>query len=126
MTTAGLALLVFMQAAPFPMVAQGDEAPGGRMHVGDTGIRCARQPCLNRGLFIPDAQGLATRSGLLMTDPDGRTPPPPMVASDLDRTAVVQAWEEGGCLALEGRLIPGMADRPVLRVDRVLGACRDH
>lgn len=123
MFPASLAFIAMLQAAPFPMVASGDEAPGGRMHIGDTGIRCVRQPCPSRGVFVPDARGLATREGLLMSDSDGKTPLPPMVAGAADRAAIERVWADGGCIAIEGRLIPGEDDRPALRVDRLIGAC---
>lgn len=111
------------QDAPPPHVANGPRAEAGLLHVGETGIRCLRLPCPSRGLFVPGARGQAERQTLLYADRDGRSPPPPMTGAAADRMAIVRAWDERRCLALIGRLIPGPDDRPVLRVDRIVGEC---
>lgn len=111
------------QEAPPPFVAEGARAQAGLLHVGETGIRCLRLPCPGRGLFAPGARGQAERESLLYADRDGRSPPPPMIGAAADRAAIARAWDERRCLALRGRLIPGEDDRPVLRVDRILGEC---
>ncbi len=111
------------QDAPPPLVANGPRAEAGLLHIGETGIRCLRLPCPGRGLFVPGPWGQADRQNLLYADRDGRTPPPPMIGAAADRAAIAEAWDERRCLALVGRLIPGADDRPVLRVDRIVGAC---
>ncbi len=110
---------------PPPFVANGAKAPGARLHIGDTGIRCVKRPCPGRAVFKPDARGLPVRDRMLYVDENGRGAPPPTLASDADRTAIITAWDERRCIAIEGRLIPGEDDRPILRVDRIVGPCRD-
>lgn len=114
------------QEAPPPFVANDAKAPGARLHIGDTGIRCVQMPCPSRAVFEPDAQGRASTNRMLYVDADGQTPAPPMLANDGDRAAILEAWEGRQCLAIDGRLIPGEEDRPILRVDRVIGPCRDQ
>lgn len=124
------ALFLLLQAAaspsalPEPLVATPDDAGPMRIHVGDTGIRCLRQPCPSRAVFVPDEQGHAMRERMLYVDMDGKAPPPPMIGDKVLLTAVTSAWTERTCLAIDGRLISGEGDRPVLRVDRVIGPCR--
>ncbi|MDJ0275902.1 hypothetical protein QLH51_03680 [Sphingomonas sp. 2R-10] len=115
-----IALLV--QAAP-PFVAGSPDARAGIIHVGATGIRCARLPCPTRGVFIPDARGHAVRDRLLMADTSGTAPPPPMIGNAAARREIARIWEARGCVAVEGRLIAGEDDRPLLRVDRLVGRC---
>lgn len=119
----GLVATVLLQVAPPPFVANDGVAAAGLLHVGLTNIRCATLPCPTRALFEPDANGHAQRDKLLYSDLHGNAPPPPMVGDDAARDAVVRAWEQRQCLAIEGRLIGGEDDRPVLRVDRVIGRC---
>lgn len=109
-----------------PLVAtEGDAAPM-RLHIGDTGIRCVRLPCPSRGVFLPREPANGVREGLLYSDMEGNSPPPPMIGDKALLSAVSQAWEERTCLAIDGRLISGVEDKPVLRVDRIVGPCRDH
>ncbi|MFV0625434.1 hypothetical protein ACBY01_15675 [Sphingomonas sp. ac-8] len=127
MTAPVLALLtlIAVQAAPSPLVANGDTAEASRLHIGGTGIRCARLPCPGRALFEPQSpDGHATRGHMLYVDVDGSKPPPPMNGDPTDLAAIRTAWEDRQCLAIDGRLIPGEEDRPVLRVDRIVGSCR--
>lgn len=111
------------QEAPPPFVANNSKAPGARLHIGDTGIRCVQMPCPSRAVFEPNAQGHAVKDRMLFVDADGKAPLPPLIAKDADRAVIVEAWEERQCVAIDGRLIPGEEDRPILRVDRVLGPC---
>ncbi|MET0249487.1 MAG: hypothetical protein ABW164_07140 [Sphingobium sp.] len=111
---------------PEPLVATPDDAGPMRLHVGDTGIRCLRLPCPSRGVFVPDDQGHAARDRMLYTDVDGKAAPPPMIGDKALLAAIGSAWEARTCLAIDGRLVSGEGDRPVLRVDRVIGPCRDR
>lgn len=116
--------LVAAQFAPAPLVANDGKAAAARLHIGDTGIRCVRLPCPSRALFEPQSpDGHVTRERMLYVDLDGSKPPPPMLGDPADLTAIRQSWEERQCLAIDGRLIPGEDDHPVLRVDRVVGSC---
>lgn len=123
------ALFLLSQAAvsatapPEPTVATPDDARPMRIHVGNTGIRCLRQPCPARGVFVPDEQGHAARDQMLYADMDGKAPPPPMIGDKTMLAAITTAWEERSCLAIDGRLVSGEDDRPVLRVDRMAGLC---
>lgn len=123
LTVGLMAGLARAQEAPPPLVANGPRAEAGLLHVGETGIRCLRLPCPGRGLYVPGARGQAERQNLLYADRDGRSPPPPMIGDPDARAAIAKAWDERRCLAVMGRLIPGEDDRPVLRVDRIVGAC---
>ncbi|GEL41988.1 hypothetical protein MEX01_25790 [Methylorubrum extorquens] len=54
----------------------------------------------------------------------GRYGPRPPVISDPDaHAAIAKIWDVRRCLALIGRPIPGADDRPLLRVDQIVGAC---
>lgn len=123
------ALFLLSQAAvsssglPEPLVATPDDAGPMRIHVGNTGIRCLRLPCPSRGVFVPDEQGHAARDRMLHADIDGKSPPPPMIGDKSLLAAITTAWEKRACLAIDGRLVSGEGDRPVLRVDRVIGPC---
>lgn len=117
--------VAILQDAPPPLVANDARAPGARLHIGDTKIRCIQLPCPSRAVFEPDAQGHAVRDRMLYVDTDGKGAPPPVLANEADRAAIVTAWEERQCLAIDGRAIPGEDDRPILRVDRVVGPCGD-
>lgn len=112
------------QVAP-PSAAGSPDALPGVLYVGATGIRCVRRPCPARGVFIPDARGHAVRDQLLMADTDGTAPPPPMIGDEAARREIARVWDAGGCVAVEGRLIAGEEDRPLLRVDRLIGRCGD-
>lgn len=119
-----LLALAAAQAAPPPLVANDDKATASRLHIGDTGIRCARLPCPSRALFEPQPpDGHAARDRMLYVDFDGSKPPPPMIGDPVDLAAIRHGWAERQCLAIDGRLIPGEDDRPVLRVDRIVGPC---
>lgn len=120
---ASFAVLAMPQNAPPPFVANSEEAPGARLHIGDTGIRCVRLPCPSRAVFAPGTEDHAVRQSMLYVDTDGSSPPPPMIASEANRAAIVMAWDERQCLAIDGRMIAGEDDRPILRVDRVVGSC---
>lgn len=115
--------LVLFQAAPPPLVANSDQAEAMTLYVGDTNIRCMLMPCPSRGVFGPDDAGNANPDDLLYADNDGRTGPPQMIGDPADLRAIDAAWEDFGCLEIRGRLIPGEDDRPVLRVDEVVGQC---
>lgn len=121
--TAASALLTLAQVAPPPHVANSAQAPAVRLHVGDTGIRCVRMPCPSRGVYEPDDAGNADRNALLYADVDGRAGPPPMNGDPAALRTIAEAWGEFGCVEIDGRLIPGEDDRPVLRVDEVIGQC---
>jgi len=118
MLTAALA----QGGAPEPLVATPDDAAAMRLHVGRTGILCARLPCPSKAVYIPDDKA-ATPRHLPYTDRDGRTPPPPMIGDDIMLAEIGRAWKDYGCLAIDGRLISREDDRPVLRVDRIVGPC---
>lgn len=111
-------------SATEPLVARPGDSKAMRLHIGDTGIRCVRLPCPARGVFVP-TPGADMRDHLLYSDSDGASPPPPMVGQASRLAAVSQAWHERRCIAVDGRLISGEDDRPVLRIDRIVGACRD-
>ncbi|WP_315762666.1 hypothetical protein [Sphingomonas sp. Y38-1Y] len=121
---AGIALAVLAAQVTHtgPLVATAEDSAAMRMHVGDTGIRCVKLPCPSRGVFLPDRDG-SPQKELLYADRDGKTPPPPMVGRPEVQAAVVRAWETRACLAIDARLIGGVDDRPVLRVDRIVGPC---
>lgn len=111
------------ETPPAPLVASGTQAEAGRLHIGNTGINCLRLPCPSRAVFVPDERGQADRNNLLYADLDGSKPAPPMLGDAAHLAAIETAWEERQCLAIDGRLIPGEDDRPVLRVDRIVGPC---
>jgi len=125
-------LFLSLQAAalpsglPEPLVETPGDAGAMRVHVGNTAIQCLRLPCPSRGVFVPDEQSHAARDRMLYADMDGETPPPPMIGDEALLAAITTAWEERACLAIDGRLISGEDDRPVLRVDRVIGPCGDR
>jgi hypothetical protein len=48
---------------------------------------------------------------------------PPMIGDPDARAAIAKVWDVRRCLALTGRPIFGADDRPLLRVDRIVGAC---
>ncbi|KQO91944.1 hypothetical protein ASF33_17250 [Methylobacterium sp. Leaf92] len=50
-------------------------------------------------------------------------PRPPMIGDPDACAAIAKVWDVRRCLALIGRPIPGADDRPLLRVDRIVGAC---
>jgi len=122
-------LFLWSQAAALPsgLAEPLAATPGGvgamRIHVGNTAIQCLRLPCPSRGVFVPDEQSHAARDRMLYSDMDGITPPPPMIGDKALLAAITTTWEERACLAIDGRLISGEGDRPVLRVDRVIGPC---
>jgi hypothetical protein len=118
-----IAMIGAQAMAPGPDVALPDDAVGQRMHIGDTGIRCVKFPCPSRGLFLPAGTEDGREMTLLVTDRDGRTPPPRMIGDEADLAAIRAAWEARDCLAIDGRMISGVDDKPVLRVDRVHGRC---
>lgn len=118
--------VVSQTALPEPTVATPDDARPMRIHIGNTGIRCLRQPCPARGAFVPDEQGHSARDRMLYADMDGKAPLPPMIGDKALLAAITTAWEERTCLAIDGRLVSGENDRPVLRVDRVAGPCGSH
>ncbi len=120
-------VLAAAQGTPPPFVANDAQAQAARLHIGDTGIRCVRQPCPSRALFDPKGQvGQADREAMLYVDLDGSKPPPPMIGDPAALAAIRTAWDDRQCLAIDGRLIPGEDDRPVLRVDRVVGPCHQQ
>lgn len=122
--TAVAGFLVGMLAqAPAPFVADSAAGAPGRLHIGDTGIRCVRMPCPSRGVYQPGENGHAVRGQLLYADPDGVKGLPPMMGDEKLLIAIREAWDDHRCLAVDGRLIGGEDDRPVLRVDRIAGAC---
>jgi hypothetical protein len=120
-----IAMMATQVSVPGPDVAQSDDATGQRMHIGDTGIRCVKFPCPSRGLFLPGETGDRREMTLLAADYDGRMPPPPMIGDEADLAAVRAAWASRDCLAIEGRMVSGIDDKPVLRIDRVHGRCAE-
>lgn len=109
-----------------PLVASSGDAAPMRFHVGDTGIRCVRHPCPSKGVFVPGGGGLDVRKNLVYSDLDGRAGAPPMIGDRAAVEIVTKAWNAMECVAIDGRLISGEDDKPVLRVDRVIGSCRDQ
>ncbi|MFC4256464.1 hypothetical protein GRI97_09945 [Altererythrobacter xixiisoli] len=124
-TAAALQPVPANEVAPPPMVANDDKAEAGRLHIGNTGIACVKDPCPRRAVFVPDERGQADRNNLLYVDLDGGRPAPPLVGNPEDVAAIVTAWDERRCLAIDGRLIPGENDQPELRVDRIVGPCNE-
>lgn len=118
------AAMAAQAVASGPDVATPGDAAGRRIHIGDTGIRCVKLPCPSRGVFLPDEVQGNGWPALLLADLDGRMPPPPMIGEEADLAAVRAAWDARECLAIVGRPIGGEDDKPVLRVDRVVGPCR--
>jgi len=109
-----------------PLVATPEDSAAMRIHVGDTGIKCVKFPCPSRGVYLPEDADAEKPLELLYTDPDGKAPLPPMIGDAAALAAIAAAWEDRGCLAIDGRLISGEEDKPVLRVDRIVGHCRDE
>ncbi|MGO4129059.1 hypothetical protein AB4Z01_32010 [Inquilinus sp. YAF38] len=112
-------------AAPPLAGAAAQETPPGLFRVGDTGVRCLKQPCPWRGVVPVDDESVAA----------GTVPPayagdaPPAIAAraellDQVRHEIWRAWAAGGCLLVHGRFERrGAAAMPVLSVDRVIGPC---
>ncbi|MCP1558740.1 UNVERIFIED_ORG: hypothetical protein M2438_002828 [Methylobacterium sp. SuP10 SLI 274] len=48
---------------------------------------------------------------------------PPTIGDPDARAAIAKVWDVRRCLALIGGPIPGADDSPLLRVDRIAGAC---
>jgi hypothetical protein len=96
------------------------QEPDERLYVGRTGIMCTRLPCPHRGIYPPDARGVRAR--LRYADVDGQTPLPTLTGAPADQARVRAAWDERGCVEIEGRLDP-QATPPTLRVARVVGEC---
>ncbi|WP_342237388.1 hypothetical protein [Inquilinus sp. OTU3971] len=119
-----MAAAVLALTAPFAGAAA-PEAPSGLFRVGDTGVRCLKQPCPWRGVVPVDDESVAA----------GTVPPayagdaPPVIATraellDQVRREIWRAWAAGGCLLVRGRFERrGAAAVPVLSVDRVIGPC---
>lgn len=94
-----------------------------RLHVGATGIHCVKTPCPARAVFEPGPGGKAERQRMIYIDLDGKKPAPPMMGADKALAAIRSAWDSRECIAIDGRLIGGVDDQPVLRVDRIVGPC---
>ncbi|MFE0752984.1 hypothetical protein ACFW16_03440 [Inquilinus sp. NPDC058860] len=122
---ASTAVAVILAAtAPFAGAAA-QATPPGLFRVGDTGVRCLKQPCPWRGVVPVDDESVAA----------GTVPPayagdaPPAIAAqpellDQARNEIWRAWAAGGCLLVHGRFERrGAAAVPVLAVDRIIGPC---
>ena len=120
-TTVAAALAVMAPLAG----AAAQEAPAGLFRVGDTGVRCLKQPCPWRGVVPVEDEGAAP----------GAAPPayagdaPPVIAARPEllqqaRTEIWRAWASGGCLLVHGHFDRrGAAAVPMLSVDRIVGPC---
>ena len=116
--------VVLAATAPLAGAAAQETLPG-LFRVGDTGVRCLKQPCPWRGVVPVDDESVAA----------GAVPPayagdaPPVIAAraelfDQVRREIWRAWAAGGCLLVHGRFDRrGAAAMPVLAVDRVIGPC---
>ncbi|MGK9170050.1 hypothetical protein KXR53_27295 [Inquilinus limosus] len=116
---------VLAATAPLAGAAAQEEAPSSLFRVGDTGIRCLKQPCPWRGVVPVDDESVAA----------GTVPPayagdaPPAIAAPPDlldqaRNEIWRAWASGGCLLVRGRFDRrGATAAPVLSVDRIIGPC---
>jgi hypothetical protein len=114
-------------AAMAPIAGAGaqEEGPAGLFRVGDTGVRCLKQPCPWRGVVPVEDEGAAP----------GTAPPayagdaPPVIAArpallDQARREIWGAWASGGCLLVHGHFDRrGAAAVPMLSVDRIVGRC---
>ncbi|EKF61551.1 hypothetical protein QWE_00065 [Agrobacterium albertimagni AOL15] len=100
--------------------AGSDEQKSSRLGIGGTGVFCYQLPCPWRGvidLTVPLADRLRPLwSGQHIPD---------LIATAADKERIVTAWEALECLEIEGQIITAATRTapPVLRVDRVLGAC---
>ncbi|WP_152613493.1 hypothetical protein [Inquilinus limosus] len=119
------AVAVLAATLPFAGAAGREEAPSGLFRVGDTGVRCLKQPCPWRGVVPVDDESVAA----------GTVPPayagdaPPVIAArpellEQARNEIWRAWASGGCLLVHGRFERrGAAAVPMLSVDRIIGPC---
>ena len=92
------------------------------LHVGATGIHCAREPCPARGIYPADAQPRDRRAALLYAGLSGNALLPRLEASTKERALLERSWYEYGCLLIEGGFQPADGG-PILRVQRILGEC---
>lgn len=119
------AVAVLAATLPLAGAAAQGETPPGLFRVGDTGVRCLKQPCPWRGVVPVDDESVAA----------GTVPPayagdaPPAIAAQgallqQARSEIWRAWASGGCLLVHGRFDRrGAAAVPVLSVDRIIGPC---
>jgi len=122
-STAAAAVLAV--TAPCGGAGAQEEAVAGLFRVGDTGIRCLKQPCPWRGVVPVEDEGAAAGSSSPAYAGDA---PPVIVAApallDPARRRIWGAWASGGCLLVQGRFgRRGTAAVPVLSVDRIIGPC---
>lgn len=119
------AITVLATILPFAGVVGREDTPPGLFRVGDTGVRCLKQPCPWRGVVPVEDESVAA----------GTVPPayagdaPPVIAARAElleplRREIWRAWAAGGCLLVHGRFDRrGAAAVPVLSVDRIIGPC---
>lgn len=96
------------------------EPTSSRLGIGGTGVFCYQLPCPWRGVFdLTDP--LADRLRPLWSGQNI----PDLIATEEDKERITIAWEALECLEIEGAIItaPTRTAPPVLRVDRILGAC---
>lgn len=112
-------------AATASVAGAAEEAPPGLFRVGDTGVRCLKQPCPWRGVVPVDDESVAAGA----VPPAYASDAPPVIAAraelfDQVRREIWRAWAAGGCLLVHGRFDRrGAAAMPVLSVDRIIGPC---
>lgn len=88
------------------------------LRVGDTGVRCLKEPCPWRGVVPMDSE-----------EPAYAGDAPPVIAADAGsmaqiRSEIWRAWANGGCLVVSGRFDrAGTSGLPVLSVARIVGPC---
>ncbi len=120
-----VAAAVLALTAPFAGAAAQEDAPSGLFRVGDTGVRCLKQPCPWRGVVPVDDESVA--AGTVPPTYAGDAPPVSAARADLldpVRREMWRAWAAGGGLLVHGRFDRrGAAAMPVLSVDRVIGPC---
>lgn len=110
----GAALLASGAVAAEAPIAGAEPPPvEGVMRVGATGIMCVREPCPRRGLIRVDDEGKAEWRPFWSGDK------PPEIRADADtQRRIAEAWDEFGCLMVQGRFEKGE-----LTVDRIIGDC---
>jgi hypothetical protein len=116
--------VVLAATAPLAGAAAQETLPG-LFRVGDTGVRCLKQPCPWRGVVPVDDESVAPGT----VAPAYAGDAPPVIAAraellDQLRREIWRTWAAGGCLLVHGRYDRrGAAAVPVLAVDRIIGPC---
>lgn len=121
MTILGLpTAFVFVLVTVNLAVAEGVKEKSTRLGIGGTGVFCYQLPCPWRGV-IDLTDPLADRLRPLWSGEHI----PDLVATAADKERILTAWEALECLKIEGAIITAATrtEPPVLRVDRILGAC---